>query len=194
MFEHIIVVGNGKTSRANIEALIDDYIYANPKVKFSLYSTLGVLSEGQGWLKAYLADKEIAHESVRELETVSGQKTAVFILWSDEDADSLWGLATAKELGVQAFDLTDGLALITPTADLKFTTEPKIPIEEQLSEKDSEDLERELKEVPEIKEEIEAEEDPEEGEYEDPLYEAINIIAGMFAEAIAKELQKILTK
>ena len=88
MFEHIIVVGNGKTSRANIEALIDDYIYANPKVKFSLYSTLGVLSEGQGWLKSYLADKEISHESVRELETVSGQKTAVFILWSDEDAEN----------------------------------------------------------------------------------------------------------
>jgi len=194
MFEHIIVVGNGKTSRANIEALIDDYIYANPKVKFSLYSALGVLSEGQGWLKAYLADKEIDHESVRELETVSGQKTAVFILWSDEDADSLWGLATAKELGVQAFDLTDGLALITPTKDLKFTTEPKIPIEEQLSEKDSEDLERELKEVPEVKEKPEAEEDPEEGEYEDPLYEAINIIAGIFAEAIAKELQKVLAK
>lgn len=180
MFEHIIIVGNGKTSRANIEALIDDYIYANPKVKFSLYSASNVLCEGQGWLKMYLIEKNIAHETVQSFDYNRSEATGMFILWGDEDPDSLLGLATAKEFGIQAFDLTDGLVLITPNDDLKVTEAPRIPVEEQLPE-ESEVLEQES-------------EEDDEDEYEDALYEAVHIIAGIFAEAIAKELKKALKK
>lgn len=177
MYEHIIVVGNGKTSRANIEALIDDYIYANPKVKFTLYSTQGLLSEGQAWLKTYLTDKEITYGSESLLEITPEFKTAMFILWDDEDPESANCLAIAKERNIPAFDLTDGLAAITPTDGLVVSEAPQIPEKEQV-----------LEEV------VEALEDEEDGEYEDPLYEAIHIIAGIFAEAIATELQKVLKK
>ena len=177
MYEHIIVVGSGKTSRANIEALIDDYIYANPKVTFTLYGTRGALSEGQNWLKSYLIDKEIAHDSEPILEEKPKLKTAMFILWDDEDAESANYLAMAKEYAIPAFDLTDGLVAITPTDNLVVIEAPRIPEKEQVSE-----------DVPETLEE------DEDSEYEDPLYEAIHIIAGIFAEAIATELQKVLKK
>lgn len=177
MYEHIIVVGNGKTSRANIEALIDDYIYANPKVKFTLYSAQGALSEGQNWLKSYLIDKEIEHESESVLEVTPELKTAMFILWDDEDSESANCLAMAKEHGILAFDLTDGLVAITPTDGLVVAEAPQMPEKEQISEDTSESLEED-----------------EDGEYEDPLYEAIHIVAGIFAEAIAKELQKVLKR
>lgn len=186
MYEHIIVVGNGKTSRANIEALIDDYIYANPKVKFSLYSTLGVLSEGQNWLKTYLIDKEIEYETIRIVEVNPKLKTAMFILWDDEDAESSNCLAIAKENKVPAFDLTDGLVAITPTDELAVTEPPRIPEKEQISEEETLNSE--------IEDDSKTVEDEEDGEYEDPLYEAIHIIAGIFAEAIATELQKVLKK
>lgn len=176
MYEHIIVVGSGKTSRANIEALIDDYIYANPKVKFTLYSTQGLLSEGQAWLKTYLTDKEIAYGSESLLEITPEVKTAMFILWDDEDPESANCLAIAKERNIPAFDLTDGLVAITPTDNLVVVEAPHIPEKEQISE--------EVLETPE----------EDEDEYEDPLYEAIHIIAGIFAEAIATELQKVLKK
>jgi hypothetical protein len=177
MYEHIIVVGSGKTSRANIEALIDDYIYANPKVKFTLYSTQGLLSEGQAWLKTYLTDKEITYGSESLLEITPETKTAMFILWDDEDPESANCLAIAKERNIPAFDLTDGLVAITPTDGLVVVEAPTIPEKERLSE-----------DVPEV---IDEDEDD---EYEDPLYEAIHIIAGIFAEAIATELQKVLKK
>lgn len=177
MYEHIIVVGNGKTSRANIEALIDDYIYANPKVKFTLHSSKGALSEGQNWLKSYLIDKEITHDSEPVLEEKPELKTAMFILWDDEDAESANYLAMAKEYSVPAFDLTDGLVAITPTDGLVVAEAPQMPEKEQISEDTSELLE-----------------DDEDSEYEDPLYEAIRVVANIFAEAIAEELKKVLKK
>lgn len=186
MYDHIIVVGNGKTSRANIEALIDDYIYANPKIKFSLHGERGVLSEGQSWLKTYLIDKEIEYDLERIFEPSPEIKTAMFILWDDEDSESSNCLAMAKEYGIPAFDLTDGLVSITPTAELTVAEVPNIPEKEQLSEEES------ITHSP--KESSEQAEDDEEDEYEDPLYEAIRVIAAIFAEAFAEEMQKVLKK
>jgi phage repressor protein C with HTH and peptisase S24 domain len=136
-----------------------------------------VLSEGQAWLKTYLIDKEITYSSESLLEITPKTKTAMFILWDDEDPESSNCLAIAKEHGIAAFDLTDGLVAITPTDGLVVVEAPRIPEKEQISEDTSEALE-----------------DDEDGEYEDPLYEAIHIVAGIFAEAIAAELQKVLKK
>jgi len=177
MYDHIIVTGNGKTSRANVEALVDDYIHANPKIKFTLANPVR-LSEGQVWLKQYLTDKEI--EFAVELsnpENIQGN-SAMFVLWDDDDPESLSSLAIAKENGIPAFDLTEGLNELIPQDSIKSVKAPVIPEQEQITE-----------------EELEADEDSEDQEeFEDPLYEAVRIIADIFAEAIGKELKRVLKK
>jgi len=178
MYDHIIVTGNGKTSRANVEALVDDYIHANPKIKFTLANPVR-LSEGQVWLKQYLTDKEI--EFAVELSNPENiqENSAMFILWDDDDPESLSSLAIAKENRIPAFDLTEGLNELVPQDSIKSVAAPVIPEQEQMTE-----------------EEIEADVDDEEAaeEFEDPLYEAVRIVADIFAEAIGKELKRVLKK
>jgi len=177
MYDHIIVTGNGKTSRANVEALVDDYIHANPKLTFTLANPVR-LSEGQVWLKQYLADKNIAFEVELFDPKVTKENSAMFILWDDDDPESLSSLAIAKEGGIPAFDLTDGLNALVPQESIKAVQAPVIPEQEQMTEEESEA--------------DDDDEDPE--EFEDPLYEAVRIIADIFAEAIGKELKRVLKK
>lgn len=206
MYDNIIVVGNGKTSRANVEALIDDYIYAAPKVKVTFYSTLGVLSEGQVWLKQYLADKEIAHESVRAFPDKATEKDLMFILWSDEDQESLLGLSKAQELGIKAYDLTNGLVALTPSADIRPMVAPEIPEQEQVSEEEAESIQRGLEDVAEGKTSpadyflVEDDEDDDEDLFESDdvdgilLKAAVNVIAKAIAVAVAEEFKKLMDK
>ena len=177
MYDHIIVTGNGKTSRANVEALVDDYIHANPELTFTLANPVR-LSEGQVWLKQYLSDKEIGFTTTLADPEVTEENSAMFILWDDDDPESLSSLAIAKENDIPAFDLTDGLNALVPQASIKAVKAPAIPEQEQMTE-----------------EEVEADEDDEDPEeFEDPLYEAVRIIADIFAEAIGKELKRALKK
>jgi hypothetical protein len=178
MYDHIIVTGNGKTSRANVEALVDDYIHANPKLTFTLANPVR-LSEGQVWLKQYLDDKEIKFTTELSDPKVTEENSAMFILWDDDDPESLSSLAVAKEGGIPAFDLTDGLNVLVPQSSIKAVQAPVIPEQEQLTEE-------------EVEADSEDEDDPE--EFEDPLYEAVRIIADIFAEAIGKELKRALKK
>lgn len=180
MYDYIIVAGNGKTSRANIEALVDDYIYANPEIKFNICNSSG-LSEGQVWLKQYLDDKEIPWENTKEPTPSEGSiSSALFILWNDEDTESLNALAYAKDNGLPAFDLTDGLVELVPQGDVQAVVAPVMPEQEVIPESEETSVDTEDEEYGE--------------EFEDPLYEAINIVASIFAEAIAKELKKVLKK
>lgn len=187
MYDHIYVVGNGKTSRANVEALIDDYIYANPKVKFYLYSIAG-LSEAQVWLKQYLEDQKVEFEVFIRGEGVpeTDQGTsAYFILWSDEDPESNNLLAAAKENGFPAFDLTNGLAALTAVEDIQVIKSPEIPKQEQVIEPSHPSVDNFVD-----NEAIEDDEDFEESDEEDPLYTAIYHLAKIFAEVVVKELKK----
>lgn len=181
MYDHIITAGNGKTSRANVEALIDDYIHANPKVVVHLH-TPDKLSEGQVWLKQYLEEKEIGHHTeIGDIKLPEG-KVAMFILWDDEDHVSLAALSLAKENNIPAFDLTNGLVALVPPSDLPKIENPKMPAQEVLPLEDD------------VVTPDSDDDDDEDAAYEDPLYEAIQIIAEIFAESIARELKKVLKK
>lgn len=136
MYDEIVVVGNGKTSRENVEALIDDYLYANPKVHVILYSVTR-LSEGQIWLKQYLEFRGISHRSyLGDLpkDDIKSDNVAMFILWDDADVDSQPLLDVANENGWPAFDLTNGLHQINAvnavmTVEKRDTPEPKKVVE-----------------------------------------------------------------
>jgi hypothetical protein len=187
MFDRIIVIGNGKTSRANVEALIDDYIYANPKLHIHFHYEKA-MSEVQFWLKQYAEDKNLDYSissGSEELKYGSDDSVAMFIVWSDEDPESANALVLAKEKGIPAFDFTNGLAVLVASDTAKQVKAPEIPEQEELSVKD--DKEEDVTQIT-SKKEIIFEEDS------DPLYDAIDYIAKTIAEAVAKEIKKALAK
>lgn len=110
MYDNIVVVGNGKTSRENVEALIDDYFYANPEMTLYTYN-LGRPSEGQVWAIQYAEEKGIKHTHIKEVQPM--ENMAFFVLFDENDNDSLVAVeAAVVEIGAPAFDLTNGLALL----------------------------------------------------------------------------------
>jgi len=200
MTEAIIIAGNGTTTRANVEALIDDYFYANKKLKVYI-AVNSAISEGQIWAAQYAVDNEISViaymtqgakmtglplEATRQNDedpvrtALQAHKDVIgFLLWNDEDVESLNALGVLDEYGIQALDLTNGLATISSAKPIKQVKAPEIPKEEQVVEPEPEP-------TPELDADVE--------EYEDPLYEAIRTIAGIFAEELAEKLAEVLRK
>lgn len=111
MYDKIVIVGNGKTSRENVEALIDDYLYANKDLEFILFKSSMPLSDGQRFAEQYLKDKNF---SVTVSNSMPDEPNmAVFILWDDDDEVSHSALESANKANVPAFDLTNGLYELT---------------------------------------------------------------------------------
>jgi len=214
MTDAILVVGSGVTSRANVEALMDDYFYANPELKVYL-AIDGEASQGQVWSAQYATDKgktTIAFmtrgsrmigiptatprtESESPILAIcEAEKELVgFVIWNDEDPACLEALEILSKYGVSALDLTNGLLEIKPVGEIVKPERVEIPKAEQFNEAELDSREQETEVSP-----IELSEEDEEEVYEDPLYEAINvvagIVAGIFADAFAKHLQKGLKK
>jgi hypothetical protein len=198
MIDGIIIVGNGETTRANVEALIDDYIYANPEVV--IYITVeSAISEGQIWAAQYAVDKEVkviaymtegakltglplevtrqnSNNPVQEACKIN-EEIVAFMLWEDEDVECLNAMAELQSNDVDVLDLTNGLVKISSENPIKKVEKPKIPEQELLPEP-----------------EPEVETSDEGDEYEDPLYEAIRTVAEIFAEELAKKLAEVLDK
>ena len=198
----IIVLGSGETTRANVEALIDDYVYVNKELSLCVIIN-DKPSDGQVWAAQYAVDKErtvhvyrspqdsmgpfVSFESEVTVtdnpldEILPGSDVEALFLWNDEDTNCLNYLAQLSSKGIVCKDLTNGLVDITASSDIKETVSPEIPKQEQMPQIQVSDPD------------VEDPEYPEEG-YEDPLYEGIRIMAEIFAEAIAKELKKVLKK
>jgi hypothetical protein len=187
MYDHIYVVGNGKTSRANVEALIDDYIYANPELQIHFHYEKA-MSEGQFWLKSYAEDKDVQYtvsSGSEDLGVKPNSSSAFFLFWSDEDPEASNALVMAKDLKTPAFDFTNGLVALLAVDGATVSKAPEIPEQELVQEPEQETSDGTLDDLEEIEE---SEEDS------DPLYSAIDYIAKVFAEAIARELKQVLNK
>jgi hypothetical protein len=206
MTDAILIVGSGSTSRANVEALMDDYFYANQEIKVYL-AIDGEISQGQIWAAQYASDKgkttkalmtrgsrmtgmpttvprQESESPIREV-CETEKDIAAFVIWNDEDQSCLDALSILPQYGVPALDLTNGLLEIKPVGDIQKVERPEFPEAEVLTAAEELQLDQELDSQVDI---------TEEEEYEDPLYEAINVVAGIFAEAIARELKKVLKK
>lgn len=207
--KHILIAGNGVTSRANVEALIDDYYYLKDGVT-TVLAVFEAPSDGQVWVSQYAAEKEKPIEilavdgartsnldatftkttvasPIREACERYGGSLDILLLWNDEDSICRDALAIASEHGIIAKDLTNGLLDITPVDGLKESVPPSIPKQEELTEAEKDDADTALETFDDT--ELEDEE-----EYEDPLYAAIQAVAKIFAEELAKELKKVLRK
>lgn len=206
---YVLVAGNGKTSRANVEALMDDHYYANGETGTLIIPVIDKPTEGQVWAAQFAKDnnkqitviakpgasyevlpKTAYLESANPLEesvaAIKGQNSVAFLLWSDEDENCSDMLALCKEYEVDARDLTNGLATIHATEGLKFEVRPPIPVQETLPVK-VKDEEEELEEDED--EEDEDEELDEDDEVDYDLVGALQTIAEFIASYVVDELE-----
>lgn len=190
---YVVVAGNGTTSRANLEALLEDHFYAKGADGIVHIVEEGKISQGKTFASQYAKDKnkQVFNAGLREsLSTVDVKNASCFILWSDEDRECQDAMAIAAEMGIPCFDLTEGLLPITPSKGVKVSVDPVIPTAEVATPK--------VVEAPYVEpedEDVEEDEDDEdEEEYDEDeagnLYFGIEAIAKIFAKAIVEELEK----
>ena len=189
---YVVVAGNGTTSRANLEALLEDHFYAKGADGVVHIVEEGKLSQGKIFAEQFAKDKNktVVKAGLREsLSTVDFKNTSCFILWSDEDRECQDTMAIATELGIPCFDLTEGLLPLTPSKGVKVSVDPVIPTAEEATPK--------VVETPYVEpedEDVEEDEEDDDDEYDEDeagnLYFGIEAIAKIFAKAIVEELEK----
>ena len=194
---HIVIAGTGISARNNTEALLQDFIAANPDITLVLPAFRDTLTATQIHAAQLFEDNKLPViciikddvECLIEAEVVppikgdiletamkylKGQTEGLFIAWNDDDPLSVALLASAKRKRIKAADLTDGLVVITPPKDLKVEEEPVIPAEEDYEDDDESD------------------------EYDSTSFtaliddETLRHIADIFAHAIAKQIRNYL--
>jgi hypothetical protein len=198
----IAVIGNAKTTRANLEALISDVVESVDEATIvTVYNEAP--SEGLIWATQYAQDRGI--ESLQypdnNYETLVADhkrdELRFFMLWSDEDPECQLAASMAQEHNIPAYDLTDGLMLISLSQDpisRPLKTEPPIieavvtplPTQQSDPEPESEDED----------DDEEDDEDDEEGEYDlgELMTLAIEEAGRIFARSFATEFMKMLKK
>lgn len=213
---YVLVAGNGATSRANVEALMEDHYYANGAEGIVVMPIFGNPTPSQVFVAQYAKEKnkEVvyvaseganltnlpaasmindAHPINKAVEIIVGEKASAFLLWSDEDDTSLDALVACKNADIKCFDLTDGLVPINPSADIKKAEVITFPEKEIVTNdvKEDEDDGEEEEESGEDEEEDDEEDDDE--EYEEGLenlYAGVEEIARIFARAFKEEFSR----
>ncbi len=210
----IAVIGNGKTSRANVEALLNDTIESFDETHLALIYD-NTPSEGVTWSKQYAESKSIPFKEYSALD-FSGltldnkdKELKFFILWDDEDFECVEAIRCSQENSFAAFDLTNGLVSIKSiTTDIKPRPAPALMPE--VETKVNTDIKDGSKyksnfvkvtvsvddEEEEEEEEEEEDEDEDTDNYESPdiIFEAIEEIAKIFAVAVASAIKEAMEK
>ena len=208
--KHILILGSGETSRANVDALLDDYFF-NKKdnyvivLAFNKQASQGqafaaqfakdnnkelVIFANEDFISAGLPQSTVNHSNTPVKDAISSSKgieTEVFMLWSDEDMETANIISLVSEAGMPAFDLTDGLSKINVSKNVKTVEAPSMPEVEATTAKE---------EHPSLFDEEEEEESDDEEEYEEvdddafAIAEAISSFASLVAKEVVKELKK----
>lgn len=203
MTYYIIIAGQGSTTRANIEALIDDTFLAENNDCALLLPFESSPSLGQKWAAQFAKDNNVnvytfsqkaslstdfpytehnladdpMHESMRRVS--DNERAAGFLLWDDEDTESARALVLCRDRSIRCFDLTNGLIELSASPSA-VAPPPPVSMTVAIPEVDEEPAETE-----------EEEEEEEEVEVEETLTDAITFIAQIFAREIAAELKKM---
>lgn len=203
---YVIVAGNGVTTRANLEALMEDHFYANGEHGVVVLPYKDKPSQGQIFAAQLAKDKNkdiivytksgnfngIPTSTMVDGDTTAvkkdfvKEKTVAFLLWDDEDSESANLLADLQ--GIQCFDLTDGLNKIGPSEGARIV-EPVIPDQEKVSpKKEKPDVEEEEEEEGEEESEFSDEEEDLDDEVMENLYYGVQAIAQIFAQALVEAM------
>lgn len=211
----IAVIGNAKTTRANVEALISDIVDSVDEAAIVTVFDKKQ-SDGQIWAEQYAVDKGLQHgvydhNDYKTMLKEQKNELKFFILWDDEDPECQLAASVAQENKIQAFDLTDGLIMIplnsepiskpavaeVPEVETKVSAEP---VEPQLSTPTINqpvrvsigDLETFFTDVADESEEDDEEDEEEDEEIIDDLGDLmkalIEELATIFADKVAEEL------
>ena len=199
---YVIVAGDGQTSRANVEALIEDYVYGHGQDVTFVLPYEKRPSQGQIFAAQLAKDKSkdillfcredanyegipsssVSH-SDRPFDTacakLKGTNIVAFVLVDDEDQGTNNILSIFAEYKVAAFDLTEGLMTIKFNPASIEETSVVIPQEEAITEPEVEEEEWE-----------DDEEDLEDDELAEDLYLGIQSLAKLIAREVAAELLK----
>ena len=203
---YVIVAGNGVTTRANLEALMEDHFYANGEHGVVVLPYKDKPSQGQIFAAQLAKDKNkdiivytksgnfdgLPASTMVDGDTTAvnkdfvKEKTVAFLLWDDEDSESANLLADLQ--GIQCFDLTDGLNKIGPSEGARIV-EPVIPDQEKVSpKKEKPDVEEEEEEEGEEESEFSDEEEDLDDEVLENLYYGVQAIAQIFAQALVEAM------
>lgn len=218
----IVVIGNAKTTRANVDALIGDIVDSvDEAAVVTVFDKKQ--SEGQIWAEQFATDKGLLtgvydHNDYKTLLKEQKNELKFFILWDDEDPECQLAASIAQANKIPAFDLTDGLIMIplnseaiarpvvadVPAVEAEVSNEP---VEPQLSTRTINqpvrvsigELETFFTDVADKEsEEDDLEESDEEEDEEYDLGElmtlAIEEAARIFARSFAEEFKKLLDK
>lgn len=110
---NLIIVGDGDTSRANVEALIEDHFYANPDTTVYMV-VVSELSRGQAFASQFSKDKskQVIEIAQNQITSDIATNADAFVLWNPENATLQEIVVALKTFGVRLWNLCDGLVPI----------------------------------------------------------------------------------
>lgn len=201
---YLVIAGTGETSRANVEALIEDYIYGHGQDVTFVIAYDKRPSQGQIFAAQLAKDKskdiiifcreDASYEGIpsssvshsdRPLDTacakLKGTNIVAFVLVDDEDPITNNTLGIFSEYKVAAFDLTEGLMPIKFNPEsVEVVEAPSIPEAEKAAEPKVEEEDEEW--VDDLEEDLEDE------ELSEDFYLGIQALAKMIAREVTAEL------
>jgi len=200
----IAVIGNAKTTRANVEALISDVVDSVDEATIvSVFDQAP--SEGILWAEQWAVDKGIpvikypGNDYETLLKDNPAEDLKFFMLWDDEDPECQLAASRAQEARILAYDLTDGLILIPLNSEpISRPQEPKIPIAETVTVTTPEPAVT-IKAAPDVEvaeedyeEELDTVDYDSEYDLEENLVVLVSEMGKIFARSFAQEFKKII--
>jgi hypothetical protein len=195
----IAVIGNANTTRANVEALISDVV---DSVDEAIIATVydQTPSDGILWAEQWAADKGIPvlQYSNNNYDELFAENTRdeikFFMLWGDEDPECQLAASKAQEARILAYDLTDGLILISLNSEpISRPVDSNMPIVET---KVNENLFPNKEKLIDIEEPLSEDEDEDEYDSEYDLEENLVVLVSelgkIFARSFTKEFKRII--
>lgn len=120
---YVAIVGNGKTTRSNVEALIGDFSEAIDDLTLIIQvkpESEEATTEGSTWVLQYAEAHEIKKHLVENVyQFIDGSldtdkdEIKFFMLWDDDDVACQSAVNYAQMHSIPVFDLTDGLIRIS---------------------------------------------------------------------------------
>ena len=194
----IAVIGNAKTTRANVEALISDVV---DSVDEAIIATVydQTPSDGILWAEQWAADKGIPvlQYSDNDYDALFAENASedikFFMLWGDEDSECQLAASKAQEARILAYDLTDGLILIPlnsePILKPEITAMPEVEAVVTKIEAPTVEVTTEVEDVEEIEDTIDYDS---EYDLEENLVVLVSEMGKIFARSFAKEFKRII--
>lgn len=196
----IAVMGNGKTTRANVEALISDVVDSVDEAMIAIVYN-EKKSDGVEWAYQYAIDKELpildySRNNYEELLVENTrEELRFFALWDDDDSECQTAAAIAQQNNIPVYDLTNGLMSV-PLSQEPIASPPRVvmPVSETQVSEEPVVTKKVLKPIEDALVDDEEELDDEDSEYdlEETLVVLVSEMGKIFARSFAKEFKRII--